>query len=202
MPRIVVTLCRFGLGTAAGALAGLAVFRGAIFQPADPAFDCLAVGALLAGLAAFVRLGRPGQALVLALAFASLRAGLAPERGVATVLEAVLLGLGTLLVAILYDLLARDGLRFGKFLVMGPLLGGIYFAVTPIARFGDLTPTGAADTLLFQLFLGLVIGDGVGLGLELAELLPLGAPVPAPLVARLAPAVLEGAGEERSSSGE
>jgi hypothetical protein len=86
-------------------------------------------------------------------------------------LSGLLLGLGLVLVSTIFDLLARRGHRFGKFLIHGPLVGGLYFAVTPLGEYFALGPNGALRTLLFHVFLGILIGNGVAFGVELAELL-------------------------------
>ena len=75
---------------------------------------------------------------------------------------------GVLLVAILYDLLAQEGYRFGKFLAVGPLLAGVYLAATAVAAATIAGP--ATRSLWLNLLLGVVIGDAVGLGLEISEL--------------------------------
>jgi hypothetical protein len=112
------------------------------------------------------------QALVLALAYGALQAGIATEIRWAAGLAGALFGLGMLVVAEIYDELARSGFRFGKFLVVGPLLGGVALAVAPIGHYEDLIVFDSLRPLLLQLFMGVVVGDGVGLGIELAELIP------------------------------
>jgi hypothetical protein len=78
-----------------------------------------------------------------------------------------------ILLALVYDALARQGFRIGKFVLMGPLLGGLYVAATPVTLLQGTTTVDAEHsmtTLLLNCFLGIVIGDGVGLGAEIAEL--------------------------------
>ena len=72
---------------------------------------------------------------------------------------------------LIYDLLAREGYRLGKFLLMGPLLGGVYIAATPVTAIWGITPSESLTKLVLNCFLGIVIGDGVGLGAEAAELI-------------------------------
>ena len=74
------------------------------------------------------------------------------------------LGLGLFLVALIFDLLARGGWRFGKFLVAGPLLGGVFLALAPITELATVNVHNAAGMLLFRLALGVLIGEGVGRG--------------------------------------
>ena len=50
------------------------------------------------------------------------------------------------------------------------MLGGLFVALTPMVEFHTLTSNGASRMLMLQVLIGLLIGDGVGLGVELAEL--------------------------------
>ena len=114
----------------------------------------------------------PARAVMLALAYGVLQLGVTDRGRWAAGLAGVLLGLGILVVAEIYSELADSGFRFGKFLLVGPLLGGVLLSVTPIRDFHALILYDAVRPMLVQLFMGVVIGDGVGLGLELAELIP------------------------------
>ena len=80
-----------------------------------------------------------------------------------------MLGAGVFVSATIFDLLARHGLRFGKFLILGPLLGGLFLAVAPLAEFQFLAPVGAMRMLLLYTFIGIVVGNGSGLGVEAAD---------------------------------
>jgi hypothetical protein len=62
-------------------------------------------------------------------------------------------------------------MMFGKFLILGPLIGGLYLALTPLVEFHALTSSSVMWILLEHVLLGVVIGDGAGLGVEVAELL-------------------------------
>ena len=58
------------------------------------------------------------------------------------------------------------------------LLGGVLLAIGPIVGYHDLIAFDAVRPLLLQTFLGVVVGDGVGLGIELGELIPTGDVLP------------------------
>jgi hypothetical protein len=154
-------------------MAGLLIFRSAIVIPDHPAFQCITVGALTAGVLALVRIRCHGQAVVLMIAFALLRLGLVQSRGWLVALSGLLLAAGIYLTSLIFDLLGRKGLIFGKFLILGPLVGGLYLALTPMTEFSTLTSNGVMYVLMEHVLLGVVIGDGVGLGVEVAELLGL-----------------------------
>jgi len=161
---------RFGLGVALVLAAGLGAFRLAIFDPTAPAFHCVTIGPLLAGLLALLRSDRAAAAAGLAGAFALLRLGFVQSEGWPGPLAGACLVAGALVVSVLFDALARYGIRFGKFLVLGPLLAGLYVAVTPLAELGTLVGSELHVTLLRWAFLGVLIGDSVGLGVEIADL--------------------------------
>lgn len=168
---LVTVLERFLLGLLGAFSAGILVFRLRTFDPADPAFSCITVGALAAGVLALLRSGRPLQAVGLAAAFALFRLGLVEAVGWVPACAGLVLGAGILVVGLIFDMLARRGIRFGKFLVVGPLIGGLYLAAAPLLEFHTMTSVGAVRTLLQYTFLGVVMGDGVGLGVEVADLL-------------------------------
>jgi len=165
------TLLRFGLGLGVGLTIAYLVYREAIFDPQSPVFQCVTVGALIAGLLALLRTDRPRHALALAAGFALLRLGFVQSEGWMVAGAGVLQTGGVYLVALIFDLLARRGILFGKFLVLGPLLGGVYLATTPLAVFDRVTGAGLLPTLMRFVFLGLLIGDSVGFGVEVADLL-------------------------------
>ena len=171
---LATALLRFWLGTAGALIAGYAAFRGALFQPGHPAFQCITIGMLSAGILTLVRLSLRPQAVTLALAYGVLQLGIAENDRWLAGLAGALVGCGMIVVAEIYDELARMGFRFGKFLLVGPLLGGVLLAIGPIAQYNTLIPFDAVRPLLLQMFLGVVVGDGVGLGIELGELIPVG----------------------------
>lgn len=155
----------------AGALgAGALVFRGAVFDPAMPAFLFVTVGVLCAAVLAAVRISWHGLALVFIVVFGLGRYGLTQSGGWLFGLSGFLLGGGIYLVVLVFDLLGRRGLVMGKFLIMGPMLGGLFVALTPMVEFHTLTSNGASRMLMLQALIGVLIGDGVGLGVELVEL--------------------------------
>jgi hypothetical protein len=133
------------------------------------------VGIPAAGVLALVRGRLPGAALALSALVAvpvSLGAwGSGATAAIAGAGAGLVVGAGVFFVAALYDGLARQGFQVGKFLVIGPLLSGAYIAATPV---WGLAGGSGLDLLRFfwlHAIVGLAIGDGVGFGVELAELL-------------------------------
>ena len=155
---------------AGGVLLGSVIFGQAVFRPDHPAFECVTVGALAAGMLTLVRSAHRSQAVALALVYSGLRIALAPMLHWSSAVSGMLLVLGILGVAQLYDLLARSGLRFGKFFIVGPLVGGVYLALAPITELESMNVLNAGSLLMLRLGLGILIGEGVALGVELAEL--------------------------------
>jgi hypothetical protein len=165
---------RFAAGALGGTAAGWFAFRDDIFNAASPAFQCVTIGVLAAAILAMVRSGFSVGALRVVVAFALLQFGATWRLGTSSALAmaawSVCIGLGVFLAAVVFDLLARLDIRFGKFLVVGPLLGGIYFAATPLASFVAGQPEGVLRSLWWNAFLGIVMGDGVGAAVEIVEL--------------------------------
>ena len=166
-PGLSAILVRFWLGSLGSLGAGLLAFGRGVFDAQQPGFYCITVGTLAAGVFTLVRCARVGQAAALAVFFAAIQQLLG---GGASALAGLVMGVGAVIVAVIFDLLAQRGFYFGKFLVVGPLLGGVFLAAAPIAEFATLSAHGAARTMLYYFFVGVLIGDGVGLGVELAEL--------------------------------
>jgi len=162
---------RFGLGFGAALTIGFLVFREGLFVRDAPPFLCVSTGALAAALLAFMRSDRPRQAAALAVAFGLLRLGFAYSEGWVVAVAGVLQVAGLYLVALIFDLLGRRGILFGKFLVFGPLLAGVFLATTPLAFFFRISGSEMLPTLMRYVFLGLIIGDTVGFGVEVADLL-------------------------------
>jgi len=167
---LVPFLVRFLLGLGGAAAAGLLAFGWRELDPQDPAFTCLTMGAFCAGILALMRSDRALQAVGLAAALALFRLGLVDAEGWGPACAGFVLAPGMLVLGLIFDMLARRGVRFGKFLVIGPLTGGLFLAAAPLIEFHDLTSAGATRTLLQYILLGVVVGDGVGLGVEIADL--------------------------------
>lgn len=168
-------LLRFWAGTAGSIVAGVLAFGLATFDPSRPTIQCITVGLLVAGALTTIRAGYPFGAVALVIVFAVVRLGAARTLGWGTAGHSaaigLVLGLGVLAIAILYDLLARAGVRIGKFLLVGPLLGGLYVGLAPLMHLSTVAGADPITTWLFDCFLGIVIGDGAALGVELTELL-------------------------------
>lgn len=164
---------RFGLGLGVGLIVPFLIYRRSIFDPTSTLFQCVTVGVLAAGTLALLRSDRPRAALALTTAFALMRLGFAQSAGWNVAVAGALQSGGVLVSALIFDLLARRGILFGKFLVLGPLLGGVFLAVTPLAVFHRSLGTDLFPTLMRHVFLGLLIGDTVGFGIEVADLLVL-----------------------------
>jgi len=169
-PPVSSVLPRFLLGLAGALAAGLVVFRGQLLNPAALPFQCVTVGALAAAMLALVRVSRHGAALLLVAAFGLARYGFAGSVGWLPGISGFLLAAGVYLVAVIFDLLARGGLVLGKFLLVGPLIGGLYLALTPFTDFYTLTSDDVTRTLMLRFLVGMILGDGAGLGVELADL--------------------------------
>jgi hypothetical protein len=167
-------ILRFAAGVLGSTVAGWIAFRGEIFNIASPAFQCVTIGVVAAAILAMVRSGYTIGALRLVAAFAVLQFGATWHSGTFPALAmaawSASIGLGVFLAATFFDLLAQLGIRFGKFLVVGPLLGGLYFAATPLASFVAGEPRGVLHSLWWNAFLGIVIGDGIGAAVEVIEL--------------------------------
>lgn len=163
-------LARFGAGTVFGLGAATLVFRGRLWDPTDPAFQAINSSMLLSALMALVRTSRAGFAAALAAGYAVMRFGFAESSGWMAASSGIVLAAGALLVALIFDWVAREGVLLGKFLLVGPLLGGIYLAVAPMLEFDSLIASESVRTLLYYVFVGLVTGNGVGLGVEAADL--------------------------------
>ena len=161
---------RFGIGLTAVTVSSALIFRSTVFLPSSPMFRCLTAGAMLAGILALMRSDRLSQAGALAVAFALLRLGFAHSQGWAAAVAGAFEVGGLYLIALIFDLLARRGILFGKFLVLGPMLGGVYLATTQLAVLFDITGVDLLPTLMRYVFLGLLIGDTVGFGVEVADL--------------------------------
>lgn len=167
-------ILRFAAGILGTTVAGWIAFRGDIFNVSSPAFQCVTIGVLAAAILAMVRSGYTVGALRLVAAFTVLWFGATwhsgPFAALAMAAWSASIGLGLFLVAVCFDLLSQVGIRFGKFLVVGPMLGVLYFAATPLASLVAGQPQGVLRSLWWNAFLGIVIGDGIGVAVEAIEL--------------------------------
>ena len=163
-------LVRFLIGLAGALAAGAVVFRWQILEPGTLPFQCITVGALTAAMLALVRVSRHGAAWLLVAAYGLAGYGFAGALGWLPGTAGFLLAAGIYLVAVIFDLLARGGLVLGKFLIVGPLIGGLYLALTPVTDFHTLTSDDVMRTLMLRFLVGMILGDGAGLGVELADL--------------------------------
>ena len=164
---------RAAAGLTGAALAGWMAFRTSAFQPGRPAFQCIKVGLVASILIALVRLGRLRPAAGMCLLWVGLEAArvshLPLHRAFVAPSWAAGTSLGLLSVALVYRSLSDQGIRFGKFLVIGPMIGAVFVAVTPIALIHAPPSAGVARELWFNALLGIVIGDGVGFGVEMVD---------------------------------
>lgn len=168
--NLFATILRFVFGLSGGVGLSFLIFRQAIFVPQSPVFECLTVSALLAGILALQRSDRQTQAAALAVAIALLRLGFAQSQGWTVAIAGVIHVGGVYLIVLIFDLLARRGVLFGKFLIVGPLLAGVYLATMPLDAFFTVTGSELMPYLMRHVFLGLLIGDSVGIGVEVADL--------------------------------
>lgn len=168
---------RFLAGGGFAVLAGTALFPNALLGIEQRPVPAIAVGLLAAGILALVRIERPLGALALALAASVLELGLTIDHGWPRLLLEpmwlLLVGGGAFLAAVVYDGMARRSYRFGKFLVLGTLFAGIYVAATPVALLVQPLARPVGGELMLNAFLGILVGDAVGLGVELVELVPI-----------------------------
>jgi hypothetical protein len=179
---------RAAFGLAGSALAGflafdvagvagvqLGGFRGSMLDPARPAFQCLSVGLVAALILALVRSGRASACLAIAVSWGALVLGQSIGAGggmrlIARPVWALAMAGGLFLVALLYDALAREGHRAGKFLVTAPFVSGFYVAAAPAVLAGGSATDVGREILMFAL-LGLLVGNGTAFGVEVAEFL-------------------------------
>ena len=172
---IPVALVMFAAAMAGSVGAGWIAFQAGIFRFDLPSAQVFTTGALMAGVLTLTRIGKIVPAVSLSAAWVLFQAGTVIRdswfRIAMHATWSLVLAIGILLIALIWDLLARRGIPIGKFLLAGPLLGGIYTAAAPVTFLQGISPNSVMHSLLLTFFLGIVIGDGVGLGVELVELL-------------------------------
>ena len=180
---IALTAARIAAGWGGSLAVGAVLAR----HPAVSFTPFFAVGALAAVVLALVRAELPRHAVAITVLATGLQAGATWSGGgwpawrwdvAATTLLRGLAAGGTVLVlggavfvaALFYAALAPV-YRFGKFLVVGPLVGGAYWCATPLQLLGR-PGSSAFDGLWANALLGILIGDVVAFAVELVESLP------------------------------
>jgi len=161
-------LLRFWLGVLGATAGGLAVYGIRIIDPLSPAFKILTLGSTFAGLLALWRSSAHGHAVALAAGYALFCLGFVNAYGWLAALSGTAVAVGLLAVMLIFDRLA-ERVPFGKFILIGPLVGGLLFAATPMMEFRDLVPLGALNAMLAYGQLGLILGTGVAIGIELSD---------------------------------
>lgn len=166
---------RFLAGMAAAVPAGWLLLPGEFFADSGHLTLCLIVSALVAGILSLVRGGHPRGALALVGAFGLLQLGQTwsqgPRAALVMVTWSIVVGAGVFLAALIFDRLAELGYSVGKFLLLGPLVGAVYLATTPLAGLSNVLDLDAVTTMWLFTYLGIVIGDGAGFGVEVVDLL-------------------------------
>lgn len=170
LPRFAILWAAGAVGAAA---AGALAFGSTLFQPGRHPFLALTAGILVAGVFAAVRTEKTAGALALVTGWAALHLGASLEIGWPAVVArpgwCMAIGFGACLSAMVFHQLAERGYRFGKFLITGPMMGGIWVASTPIFLLGGGDHERLLAEFLMSAFLGLLVGDGAGFGVETAE---------------------------------
>jgi len=149
-------LLRFWLGLIGGASVGFAVYRFDIFDPLSPAFRVLTLGSTAAGILALWRSSAHGHATALAALYALFSLGFVSAYGWFAALSGTVIATGLVAITVIFDKLAQR-ITVGKFLVHGMI------------EFRDLIPLGSIDAMSAYGQLGLILGVGVGFGVELSD---------------------------------
>ncbi|MDH3627754.1 MAG: hypothetical protein OES25_08870 [Acidobacteriota bacterium] len=175
MAETSATLTRF-LGRFVAGLTGVVgvgwvAFRGRLFDPTGPIFNVLVVGVVASAIVALMRDRHVSHASAVAIGYSVFQLTLWQSRGPLYASSGIVIALGLIVVGWIFDQLTRYGWTVGKFLLLGPLVAGIFFAVAPMMSYHSLTSDNAIRTLLIYLYMGLVTGHGVGIGIEAAELI-------------------------------
>ncbi len=170
---IPVALVMFTAAMAGAVAGGWVAFRSGIFQPELQSFQVFTTGALMAGILTLTRIGRAAAAVVLGVGWILYQFGGVMNDGffrmVSHTIWSVTLVTGIFIITLIWEFLAQRGFRLGKALLVGPLLGGVYVAAVPVTLLHGVSSSGALRSMLLTLFLGIVIGDGVGIGVEIVE---------------------------------
>ena len=173
LPRAAAFAARFVAGFAA-----VLCFAGLLWRLLPPDFPspagCLASGALTAGIFAFVRGGQALQAATLGAGAVSFQLAALWHQGPGHALAAAAGNLveaaGIATSAVVFHLCAERGVRFGKFLLTGPMLAMAFAAAAPATLVGAPATDEPLRPLLIGGLVGLIVGQAVGLGLEAGEL--------------------------------
>jgi len=165
---LTAVLLRFWLGLIAGTAAGLLAYRNEVFDPLSPAFKILTIGSTFAGLLALWRSAARGHAVALAAGYALFCLGFVNAYGWLSALSGSAIAAGLVAITIIFDRLAGR-IPLGKFILIGPLVGGLLFAVTPMMEFRHLVPLGTLDAMTGYGRLGLILGGGVAFGVEVSD---------------------------------
>ena len=161
-------LFRFWLGFLSAVGLGSVVYAEQIWDPLSPTFKVLTIGSTLAALLALWRGRAYAQAVVVAAGYALFCLGFTNLSGIIAALSGTVVAIGLVTIVIVYDRLV-ERLRFGKFLLVGPLVAGLFAAVTPMIEFRELIPLASGGAVLAYAELGLLLGVGVSLGTEISD---------------------------------
>ncbi len=161
-------LLRFWLGVLGAVAGGLIIYRVEIFDPLSPAFKTLTLGSTFAGLLALWRSSARGHAVALAAGYALFCLGFVSSYGWMIAFSGTAVGIGLLAITLIFSRLAGR-FPFGKFIFIGPLVGILLFAATPMMEFRGLVPLGAINAMMAYGQLGWILGTGVALGVEASD---------------------------------
>lgn len=164
-------LGRFVAGFSGVVGLGWIAFRERLFQPWETAFSVLVIGAVAAAILAALRGRRGSHAVAIAIGYAVFQLTLWNVRGLMYASTGIVIASGLLITGWIFDQLGRLGWSVGKFLIYGPMVAGIFLAVAPMMTYNTLTSDNVLRTFLVYLYMGLVTGHGVGLGIEAADLI-------------------------------
>lgn len=173
LSALVGAAARAGAGTITAWVLGWFLFHGRMFAPERMEFQVITIGLLTAWIVSLVRAQRVGWGAMSVVAFTVYQwASYSPidtKRAIVQTVAAFFVATGLLLAGIVFDRLGKMGLPVGKFLILGPMVGIMMLAVTPLATLVNVGVPDIPRLLIENLFLGMVIGNGVGIGIELVE---------------------------------
>lgn len=161
-------LLRFWFAMICGSAAGWLVYQRQILNPLSPAFKILTVGAAFAGILAMWRCRARAHGLALAVGYALFCLGFVSAYGWVSALSGTIVAGGLICTSIVYDELAPK-LPFGKFLIIGPMVGILLAAVTPMVEYRNLIPLASGDAIVAYARLGWVLGVGISFGMEISD---------------------------------